>query len=141
MTHTTILAERPRLPRTLVAYSAVWLVLGTWSIRVLGFSRTLRFAHALMPRAQRGLVSAERAEDYARGIAEAAIYFPWRTRCLEQSVALYMVLLIAGLDASLRLGVEPFRRSAHAWVEHDGTPLNERDELIRKLAVFPSCGV
>jgi hypothetical protein len=38
------------------------------------------------------------------------------------------------MDAALRLGAQPNRFRAHAWVEHRGTPVFESDRMNGYLA-------
>jgi len=77
------------------------------------------------------------ADGVVRDVALAAALLPIRARCLEQSLVAHVMLRRHGFDASLRLGVQPYGFAAHAWVEIDGRPVNERSEIIRKLVPFP----
>jgi hypothetical protein len=112
-----------------------------WSLKVSRFHQVLRAAMSTaMPKS--GI-----AEDEARKVvlgnmvtrrvrAAAAIY-PWRTACLEQSLTGIVILRLLGVDAGLRLGIHPYPFSAHAWVESDGTPLNELPDQILRYRSFP----
>lgn len=77
-------------------------------------------------------------ETIALAIARAGAFFPGRAICLEQSLALYILLRRANVDASLRVGVETMPFAAHAWVEVDGQPVNEPSGLIDQLSAFPA---
>jgi hypothetical protein len=63
----------------------------------------------------------------------AGVFYPGRARCLEQSLALYVLLRRRGVAAALRIGVQPYPFSAHAWVELNGVPLSERPEAIQQF--------
>lgn len=107
------------------------------SLRFLGFRRTMRaarwYGHRVAGRPARGA-----PERMARGIAVAAAFFPGRAICLEQSVALYLLLRRWGHDdAALRVGVQPYPFLAHAWVELAGRPLLENDDDMVKFVAFP----
>jgi hypothetical protein len=51
-------------------------------------------------------------------------------------VALWAVLRRRGVDSAVVIGVRPGGRplDAHAWVERDGTPLNELPEVVATFA-------
>ena len=58
--------------------------------------------------------------------------------CLVRSLTLWAILLRRGLKTDLRVG---FRRregklEGHAWVEYEGTPLNEERDITRTYSVF-----
>jgi hypothetical protein len=61
----------------------------------------------------------------------------FKTACLEQSLCVLWILRSLGADARLRLGVVPFPLRAHAWVEHDGVPVNEEAEIVATYRVLP----
>lgn len=129
----------------LAAYGAVALIVVTIALRVLGFPRTvatIRHAARRVPARAGAHAGADTGADTDRvqavvsGVTAAAILCPARTECLEQSLALYVVLRRSGVPAELRFGAirDPF--SAHAWVELHGQPVNEDPEQLRRYAVF-----
>lgn len=111
------------------------------SLKVLGLRRSVRLARRLAGRTA-DAAPAERGEvmGIARTVATAAAFYPGRAQCLEQSLALFLLLRRRGIGADLRIGVQPFPFSAHAWVEHAGRPINEREDYVTRLAPFPSLG-
>ena len=72
----------------------------------------------------------------AQLLATAAAFYPRRALCLEQSLALFVLLRRSGVAAVLRIGVQPLPFYAHAWVEVDGQSLNEQQDRIEQLATF-----
>lgn len=114
------------------------------SLKVLGLRRSVRLARRLAGSASEAsdASTAERGEvmGIARTVATAAAFYPGRAQCLEQSLALFLLLRRRGIGADLRIGVQPFPFSAHAWVEHAGRPINEREDYVTRLAPFPSLG-
>jgi hypothetical protein len=96
--------------------------------------RGLRFTKALAERlvARRRGFSSERAfiPVMVRRIDLAAAFFPGRARCLERSIALHVCLRWCGAPTVLRLGVQPYPFSAHAWVELDGEPVGDSPDSI-----------
>ena len=121
-------------PWFVTAFGAV--ALARWSLRFGGFRRTLRWARwygdRVAGQAPRGV-----PDRIARGVAVAAAFFPGRAICLEQSVALYLLLRRWGHPATLRVGVQPYPFLAHAWVELGGAPLLENDDDMVKFVAFP----
>lgn len=108
--------------------------------RLRGLRRTLRMVQAQgTPRSRTG--DAALVEETARRVSLAAAFYPRRARCLEQSLALYVLLRRRGIDAELRLGAQPRPFYAHAWVEVDGQPVAEQGDLPLNLTMFPSLGV
>ncbi len=70
-------------------------------------------------------------------VARAARNVPWPATCLRRSLVLWALLARAGVATELRLG---FRRQAgafeaHAWVERDGVPLNDRRDIHEHYTV------
>lgn len=130
-------------PRTAVparAVCAATLAAAAIALRVLGLRRTMAVAHriarpAVLPAdaVPIGLIGRT-----AHRVMRAAAFFPGRAECLEQSLTLYVLLRRRGLPVELRLGVQSFPFSAHAWVEYNGRPVNEREELVARMAPFPS---
>ncbi|MEO8453250.1 MAG: lasso peptide biosynthesis B2 protein [Gemmatimonadota bacterium] len=106
------------------------------SLRALGFRRTIRFAKRFAERGSTGKTAGSPAES-AQAIITAAAFFPGRAVCLEQSVALYIVLRRRGHPAALRIGVQPYPFQAHAWIELDGRALFENEEVLHKYVPFP----
>jgi hypothetical protein len=106
--------------------------------RFLGLRRAVREAqHAGSagggPDAEGG---AQVIDETARRVAAAAAFYPARVRCLEQSLALCTLLRRRGVDASLRIGVQPRPFAAHAWVEAGGRVINEDAEVAATFTTF-----
>ncbi len=58
--------------------------------------------------------------------------------CLPRSIALYQNLISAGYDVQHKFGVnnKDENLAAHAWVEYQGEPLNESDDLKNRFTVL-----
>jgi hypothetical protein len=104
------------------------------ALRLFGVRSAIVLARRLAGRRFGGSVDA--AEPIAICLARAAAFYPRRARCLEQSLALFVLVRRAGVPAELRFGVRPYPFLAHTWVEVDGAPLNEPADTIRQLAPF-----
>ncbi len=121
-----------------VGACALTLVLVKLSLKVAGFGRTFAVASRLVR--GRGADGEGRTmlSEAVRRVALVAAFFPGRALCLEQSVTLWLLLRRRGIDADLRLGVQPYPFGAHAWVEHRGEPVNESPEFVRTFTILPS---
>ncbi|HEX8694288.1 MAG TPA: lasso peptide biosynthesis B2 protein [Longimicrobium sp.] len=122
-----------------VLRAALLLLAVRLHLKARGFGRSVARARGLGavvrpgPADPRGL-----AERTAYAVAVAAAFFPGRAVCLEQSLALYVLLRRRGVPAELRLGVQPFPFAAHAWVELDGEPVNEDPETVAAFLPMPA---
>lgn len=128
----------PESPWRLVAYGALLGVVKL-SLRTVGFARTMKAAVRLAGQ-HHGPVPVHIGpfEAVADDIAAAAIFFPGRARCLEQSIALYYCLRRLGIPVRFRLGVQPHPFQAHAWVEWSGIPIHEDSETLMKFVPLPA---
>ncbi|MGE3915801.1 MAG: lasso peptide biosynthesis B2 protein [Hyphomicrobiaceae bacterium] len=56
--------------------------------------------------------------------------------CLARALVLRWMLARVGVDARLVIGAKPAgdRLAAHAWIEVDGKPINERGDVGREFA-------
>jgi hypothetical protein len=128
-------ALSPRLPgiaRCLYEISAIKV-----RLRLGGFRPTLRYVASDLADCSPPPDPAAFADETARQVALAGALYPARARCLEQALTLCRLLRRRGIDAHVRLGVQPYRFRAHAWVEFRGVPINEPGDGISGLAVLP----
>jgi hypothetical protein len=125
-------------------HAALLLPVVKASLRLRGFKKT---KESLEKRQSRG--SAEASERGARleavlgmsrMVRAAARYGVVRATCLEESLTLWHLLRKQGHGAKLRIGVRKRAQKfeAHAWVEHDGTALNQAEQMHRHYAAFES---
>ncbi len=129
-------------PSVLASFIALGLTRG--SLKLAGFGRTTQWARRMAAvggpgkEGRRALAGhSETAERAARSVAVAAAFFPGRAICLEQSIALYVLLRRRAVAAMLRIGVQPYPFKAHAWVEVDGQPVFENADDLVKFVPFP----
>ena len=129
----------PRAPSFLTSFATIALT--DLALRRFGFARSValarRFGKPRRPENDRP----ELTEKVCKRLAMAAVFYPGRARCLEQSLALYVLLRRRGVPVRLRLGVQPYPFNAHAWVELNGAPLNERVETVRQFVPFEDFAV
>ncbi len=110
---------------------------------VLGFTRTQSMLATLAPIDKHSGLGQKQATVYqahvtAKMVTVAAQRGPFRASCLPQSLVLWWLLRRQGIDNELRFGVRknPDRLEAHAWVELQGTVLNERGDVNRRFIPF-----
>lgn len=109
--------------------------------RVLGLRRTFALLRRIAPLSAQAVDDGALVAQTARRVALAGAFYPRRALCLEQSLTLFVLLRRRGIDAQLRLGVQPRPFYAHAWIEVGGRPISESADLPLTLVAFPSLGV
>lgn len=117
------------------------LVLMDVLARVIGLRRTFGLLRRLTPEIPEPRNADAVIAETTHRLSVAAAFYPRRALCLEQSLALYLLLRRRGVRAELRLGVQPRPFYAHAWVEAGGIPISESADLPLTFAAFPSLGI
>jgi hypothetical protein len=120
-----------------VARCALMLLAVRARLKARGFGRAVAWARRRGDLASAARLAGDEVERTAYHVAVAAAFFPGRAVCLEQSLALYVLLRRRGVPAELRVGVQVYPFHAHAWVELDGEPVNEDRELVEKFRALP----
>lgn len=116
------------------------------SLKMRGFRTTQKFvlrfpplAHQASSRGSSDIPGdSERAQLTAR-MVNAAVRHAWRaSTCLEKSLTLLWLLRRQGIACELLIGTRKVdgKFEAHAWVERDGTALNEPQQEHRHYAAF-----
>jgi transglutaminase-like putative cysteine protease len=123
--------RRARAPSFLTAF--LLIAMTDLALRTLGFARSIALARRLAGNREAIPGASAVARDVIQRVEMASVFYPGRARCLEQSLALYVLLRRRAIAAELRLGVQPYPFNAHAWVELYGAPLNERPETISQF--------
>jgi transglutaminase-like putative cysteine protease len=107
------------------------------ALRLAGFERTVRWVRATSGMSVRSIeVDCAHIDAIARAVAAAGAFYPGRALCLEQSLVLYWCLRRRGVEAELRIGVQPRPFAAHAWVEYRGAPVNDYPEHLASYVPF-----
>jgi hypothetical protein len=106
------------------------------ALRLLGFARTMRMAHALAGKRE-AEISDQLIRQTLKNIIVATAFYPGRSKCLEQTVASFVLLRRRGARVRIRLGVQPYPFVAHAWLEMNGQPLTESTETVARFALLP----
>lgn len=126
----TYRSERvPSRASCLAALGAIHVLLRTTSPRRL-LARIYRMNG-------RNSVSNEWLAELARRIDAVTPCLPLRAQCLERSVCLLWMSRRSGASTLLRVGIQLHPFAAHAWVEHEGAPVNDYPEHLRSFYAFP----
>lgn len=112
-------------------------------VRTIGVSkcrRLLAAASGYLPRRSWRYVERDRTVRWIANLIDIArVRFSlYPTECLTRSIVLAHVLSRYGIEAELVLGVRKLLGNfeAHAWVEVDGQPLNEKEPVNRIYSRF-----
>jgi len=121
----------------LVLQAAGLLVGLKLSLRVIGFGRTSELLARGFPLEHRR-PNATVVERVRRRLDETARALPFTISCLPTSMALWALLRRRGVETEIRIGVrlDPDGLAAHAWVERDGSPLNDSDDVVVQYPPF-----
>lgn len=112
------------------------------ALRIFGFQRWKSALAIMMPRERlnRPVTSdeLEYAGEAARMITAAAREGIFRGKCLEKSMVLWFLLCRKRIPAELRIGVRQAAKGleAHAWVEVQGTVVNDTEDAVHSYAPF-----
>jgi hypothetical protein len=69
----------------------------------------------------------------------ACIWYPKQALCLQRSFVTARLLRKQGIPARVVLGAQTLPFRAHAWVEVDGRPINERSNVRLTYAIWDEC--
>ena len=69
----------------------------------------------------------------------ACIWYPKQALCLQRSFVTTYLLRKHGIAAQMVLGAQKLPFKAHAWVEVDARPVNERSNVQTTYAVWDKC--
>jgi hypothetical protein len=132
------------LERRLFVQAIVLLPLMAVVLRVCGLKRSHRVLERLLPSRESKLGTLS-FKHVALGIRRSLLvlrlarqYGVHEGNCLSRSLVLWSLLRRQGIESDLRIGTRTAggRFEAHAWVEYDGHPLNEDQDVYERYAVF-----
>jgi hypothetical protein len=124
--------------RRLLLRAAGLLTIASAIVALLPFRRALSFGSVGL-----GRKSAPGMADFVWAVKAAARRLPWRTKCIEQGLALQRMLRLAGVDAVLHYGArhDPHSRKleAHVWVSVGGEAVIGGEEAagFAEIAAYP----
>lgn len=127
--------------RILFFRAVFFLPIIAWAIRVLGVRKTQAWLERHGNRSERAREVKPRGLEIstlARAVNAASSYGPARGNCLSRSLLLWYLLRRSGYDSRLSFGGRRIGESfeAHAWVEVDGNPVNDQEDLRSLFTPF-----
>jgi hypothetical protein len=78
-------------------------------------------------------------EQVCDAINHACSWYPKRALCLQRSAVTTCLLRSCGVSAEMVIGAQKLPFKAHAWVEVNGRPVNERTDVQAIYGVWERC--
>ncbi len=108
---------------------------------MLGFGRNFAKLHAAVRSSK---VADRRApievtDLVCDAVNRACAWYPKRVLCLQRSAVTTRLLRSYGVPAHMVLGAKHLPFKAHAWVEVNGRPVNERENVQATYGVWERC--
>ena len=124
--------------RIVLAAAAVVAPVAHLLLRTAGYGRTRLLGERLSPAPHPVREGRDRAVRTARLVWVADRRVPGSRTCLSRSLALWYLLRWQRVDSDLRIGVRAGAGplDAHAWVEHQGHPLNDDEGVAARYATL-----
>ena len=122
--------------RTLLA-AWLWLPLFWLGLRVLGLPRFQAWLHKTPARSDLSL-TLPLIKALGEAVNIASRHTPFPVTCLTRSLLLGWLFRRRGVASDLRIGVRLTQGAfdAHAWVECEGVPVNDRPDVSAQFASF-----
>ena len=78
-------------------------------------------------------------ERVSAAVNYACIWYPKQAQCLQRSFVVTSLLRKHGVPAQMVIGAQKLPFKAHAWVEVEGRPINERSNVQAIYSVWDRC--
>lgn len=130
--HELSAAQRRALLQAWLLLPIFWL-----GLRAMGLAR-LQARLAGKAGVEQFPLSLPEAKAIGEAVNIAARHTPFRVTCLSRSLVLDWLLRRRGVASDLRIGVRLVGGAldAHAWVEFEGMPVNDRTDIAQTFATF-----
>jgi len=133
----------PRREKYYFCEASILLLVSNLSIKTIPFRQIYRFLHANWNIRTRAILdSAENIELVMLSLSRAANLLPWKSLCLSQSIAAFVMLRRRSIPAVMFVGVKSLEDSsllAHAWV-HTGHAVTDENPENSTYAALVSVG-
>jgi hypothetical protein len=86
-----------------------------------------------------GMVSQDRVERLCKAVDVACIWYWKEALCLQRSAATACLLRRHGVPAEMVLGAQRMPFKAHAWVEVEGSVVNDKPYVREMYTVLDRC--
>jgi hypothetical protein len=123
--------------KRLVIESWLLLLYIDWLIHVRGF----RHAHTAVRRARVLPASDKRhaSAELSHAVDLACVFYFKRVQCLQRSAAAAILLRRYGWSAEMVIGAQLVPFQSHAWVEIEGTVVNDKPYIGEMFPVLERC--
>ena len=127
-----------RAQRCTLLMAAAWLPVFWLGLRLFGLARFQALLRRVQTPTRRESMTPEAMQALGRLVNAAAIRTIGPDNCLTRSLLLDWLLHRKGVDSRLRIGVRMTQGvlSAHAWVDVDGLPVNDRPDVGLEFPPF-----
>jgi hypothetical protein len=124
-----------RRPAMCVLVAQAWIALAAFDgLKTIGFARIHdRVSNCRVRQQTRRLTT---AEEVVWAVDEACVWYVKGTACLQRSAVATWLLRRRGFAAALVIGYRPIPFESHAWVELDGTVVNDLPQYARAFTVL-----
>jgi hypothetical protein len=103
-------------------------------MKLLGFHRICRIIERRAFKKQK--TDLLRILQVCAGVERARIWYPKEIKCMQHSVVIKFLLAHSGLNARLAIAGRCMPFQSHAWVELDGTVINDTQRVQQYYRVF-----
>ena len=135
--------QRSPIEQRCLLQALCWLPLMHSGVRLIGFKRGCQLLtqwsaqdNPITDPEQVGLT----IQQCEQALHLAVQYGLYPGNCLSQSLTLWWLLRRQGVESELRIGVRTVagRFQAHAWIEYQGQPLHEVQDVRQHYTAFPN---
>jgi hypothetical protein len=120
-----------------------WLILRAWLllfyVELVMLAGSLKTVHRLVRKQKVRSTTIQPASSLCHAIDLACVFYFKRVLCLQRSAATTFLLRRHGWDAEMVIGVQLLPFQSHAWVEIQGTIVNDRPYLLEIYNVLERC--
>ena len=128
----------PRDQKRIFLQAAMAMPLFRLAVVILGYSRIRRQLDSMNAGQRKENVDPRDLRQFAKRVNQAASVTLGAGNCLTRSLVLQWMLARRDIVTDLRIGVQTKGKilTAHAWVEKNGIPINDRSDIGDEYAVF-----
>lgn len=107
------------------------------TIKIFGIRQLLKICNHVRDKNKKLVDDADRyLNKLASYLTTAAMYFPYKTKCLVWAATLHRVAGLYGIPTQLVIGVQNYPFMSHAWVEYNEKAVCDNPDLNKELAVL-----
>lgn len=116
---------RPAAKRSTILFAIMGLTFFDCILSALSFEFLCRSVKAWPLRAREGKDQSTLVGEICMAVEKACVWYPKKALCLQRSAVTTCILRSYGIPANLVVGVRSMPFLAHAWVEAEGSVVND----------------